>query len=133
MLAELVEGGLIGVGFGVREVEVAHAIDRHDMDVHVGHLEPGDHEPDTGGVEECFLRLTDAVGDGHEVGSGGSIEIGPLVDLDTGYDEDVAVSKGTHVEEGDTDVVGPDEASRDLAGDDAGEDGRHAGIVGCGP
>ena len=133
MLAELVEGGLIGVGFGVREVEVADAIDRHDMDVHVGHLEPGDHEPDTRRVEECFLRLTDAVGDGHEVGSGGSIEIGPLVDLDTGYDEDVAVSKGTHVEEGDTDVVGPDEASRDLAGDDAGEDGRHAGIVGCGP
>ena len=82
---------------------------------------------------ECFLRLTDAVRDGHEVGSGGSIEIGPLVDLDTGHDEDMAVSEGTHVEEGDTDVVGPDEASGDLAGDDAGEDGRHAGIVGCGP
>ena len=67
------------------------------------------------------------------VGGGGGIEIGPLVDLDTGDDKDVAVSEGAHVEEGDTDVVGPDEASWDLAGDNAGEDGRHAGIVGCGP
>ena len=67
------------------------------------------------------------------MGSGGGVKFGPLVDLNTGYDKDVAVSEGTHVEERDADVVGPDEATRDLAGDDAGEDGRHARSVGCGP
>ena len=58
-------------------------------------------------------------------------EIGPLVDLGSRYDEHMSGCEWTDVHEGNTDVVGVDETTGDLAVDDAGEDGGHEGIVGC--
>ena len=56
-----------------------------------------------------------------------------MVDLAARDHENVASGQRADVEEGDTDVVLAHEAARDLAVDDAGEDGGHVGIVGSRP
>ena len=56
-----------------------------------------------------------------------------MVDFVAWDHENVTSGQGSNVEEGDTDVVLAHEAARDLAVDDAGEDGWHVGIVGSRP
>jgi len=97
----------------------------------VRNFEPGDHQSDPSGGKHVALRLADAMGDCHEMGDRVGFEIGPLVDLGSGYDEHMSGCEWTDVHEGNADVVGVDETTGDLAVDDAGEDGGHKGIVGC--
>jgi hypothetical protein len=93
--------------------------------VDVWHLEARDHQADARGVEHLPLRVADCVRDAHEVRDRIGIEVGPLVDLVDRHHERVTRRQRAHVEEGDSSIVPPQEAARDLAGDDAGEDGRH--------
>lgn len=51
------------------------------MDVGVGHLESGDHQPDSLTLDHRLLGLADSMGDRHEVARQIGIELGPLIDL----------------------------------------------------
>ena len=89
------------------------------------HLEPGDHQTD-------FLRIVDFVerppnGGGHLHQMIPKIwwTVEPVIDLLPRDDENVTRSQRVYREEGDTQIVPPNECARDLSFDDPGEDGRH--------
>jgi hypothetical protein len=115
----------VGVTGGVGEVHVVHAVDGHDVEVDVGHLEAGDHQPDPGGGEGRHLRLADALGDAQQVGVEIGIEVEPVVDLLDRHHQGVAVPQRVDRQEGHAAVVAPHEAPGQLALDDLGEDRRH--------
>jgi hypothetical protein len=117
----------VGVGVGLREVEVSHVVDRHHVQVGVGNLEAGDHQPHPGGGEGRLLGVADSVCHLRAMGRHVGREVGPAVDLGHGNDEDVAPVEGPDVDHGDTQVVTPDDPAGDLPLDDAGEDGGHRG------
>ena len=122
--------GLVGVGFSPAEVEVTHAVHRHDVDVDMGYFEAGDHQANTGRGEQIALCSSDSLSDHHQMGGSVGVEISPMVDLGSGHDENVAGRKWPDVHERNACVVGVNKTTRDLAVDDAGEDGGHKGLVG---
>lgn len=100
------------------------------MDVAVGHFEPRDYQCDslarkrpalrigkpTCRCECCFRRCT--------------VEVDPLIDLRARNDQQVPRRHGVDGHERRTMVVLVDEGPRQFAGDDPGEDGRHAPRLG---
>ena len=127
-----VDLGLVGIGVGLAEVKVRHRLEWHDVHVHVRHFETGDHEADALGRQQLALRLPDALGNGHQMGRRVGRKVGPVIDLGSRNNEHMARRERPDVHEGDAHVVLPDETAGNLAVDDAGEDGGHVRIVGCG-
>ena len=93
--------------------------------VNVRHLESCDHQSHAGRCEHLALRVADRVRDAHQVPGSVFVEIGPLVDLVDRDHEHGAGGERSNVQERNGSIVTPQEAARDLTGDDAGEDGRH--------
>ena len=64
-IGDLVEVGRIGVGVGLGEIQMVHAIDGYDVDVNMGDFETGHQEADSTGGEGRLLGDSDSVGDAH--------------------------------------------------------------------
>ena len=93
------------------------------MHVNMGDLEPGDHQADAVRREpRRLLGRGHAMGHRHQMGNRLGVEIHPVVDLDYRHHQHVAPVEGSHVHEGDADVVSPYEAAGYLSVDDPGED-----------
>lgn len=99
----------------------------------VGDFEAGDHHADACRGEQFALSAPDALCYDHQMRSDLGREVNPVVDLVARDHKNMASGQGANVEECDTNVVLDHEAARDLAVDDAGEDGWHVGIVGSRP
>lgn len=129
----LVHIGVRDVAEDVVQVEVGRAATRPYVDVRVRDLVPLDEQPDPVGVELFALGQPDEAGDPEDVSGDVGIQVDPLVDLRARHDHRVPELKGTDRQERDTDVIGPDEPTGDLAVDDACEQGGHGPNVttGC--
>ena len=100
------------------------------MDMGVGDLEAGDHQPHPGRGEQFLLGRGHPLGDTDEVTDRVGVEIDPVIRLGSGHHQHVTPVEGPDVEEGDTHVVAVNQPGLDLAVDYSGEDGRHSLIVG---
>lgn len=115
--------GLLGPG----EVEVALGPDREHVKVQVRDFHARDDQSGTRGAERFLGGDADRVGHAHEVVHQFRVGVGPLVYLGPRHDQGVAGIQRRDRQERDGLVVGVDEPSGQLAVDDPGEDGRHAG------
>lgn len=111
------------------EVETVDVSEGYDVDVGVGNFEAGDHQADADGTEGRLLGGRDHPGDFEEMRRDTRVEIDPVVDLGTRYDQGVPGRQRVDGQEADGDVVPPHEAPGELAGDDAAEDAGHAVTV----
>ena len=92
------------------------------MEVAVRHLQPGQHDADSLGLEARHLRATDRLRRLGEVTQQRRFEVDPVVDLAPRHDQAVARAKRTVGEENDALVIFPDESRGQPALDDLGED-----------
>ena len=113
------------MGGRVGEVEVVHAAHRDDVEVQVGHLQPGDHQCHPRRFVLGLEDRTDRLGDAHQVGVQVGWCVEPVVELVERHHQGVAGLERVDAEEGDRTLVPPDEVAGELAVDDAREDGRH--------
>ncbi len=95
------------------------------MDMGVRYFKACDHEANPSAGNAGLLGLGNMVSNGHEVANGCSVQIGPLVDFGLGDDQDVAWVQGSNIQHDNTGFVIPDESTRNLATNDAGENRRH--------
>lgn len=125
----LVHIGVGDVGEHVGRVEVGSASTWPDVHVRVRDLVTLDEHADPLRAELLPLCQPDEARDLEEMRCNAGLEIDPLVDLDPGHDHRVPELQRTDREERDADLVGPDEPTRDLAVDDASEQGSHGSNV----
>lgn len=118
---------------GVPEVEIGHRVDGQDVQMGMGDLEPGDHQPDSSAREGLTLSSTDVVGHHHQMGRDCAVQINPLIDFDLRNHEAMAPVQRPNVDHDHTVVVIPDQAARNLAGNDSREDRRHEPRLGRSP
>ena len=121
-------GGVIGVA----EVEIVRFPNRHDVDVHVGHLETENRRPDLHGLPFVLDGATHAVGHVGQVLHRGAGEIEPVVHFLPGYHQRMAGLEGSHGKESHAALVAPNESRGKFSVNDAAENGCHAGPPGGG-
>ena len=92
------------------------------------HFQAEDQQRDPRGVERGLLRLADELRHHHAVLRDGEIEVEPVVGLDPRHHQRVTGIERVDREERHDEVVTPHERARELALDDAGEDGGHRQI-----
>lgn len=114
-------------GRRVGEVQIRDTVHRHQVEVQMGHLEAGDHQPDPLGIKSSLDGRPDAAGDIEQVSRQVRWTVDPVVDLLDRHNQGVTVPEGIDGHEGDTTLVTPDDRSGNLAFDDPGEDGGHVG------
>lgn len=88
-------------------------------------LETGDDQTNPVGCKCMQLCTADRLSDRRQVTHELCWEIQPVIDLESGYDQGVPGPNRIDGEEADGQFVSPDESPRELAVDDAGEQGRH--------
>lgn len=124
-----VEVGCRRIGVRLTEVEISHRVDRHDVQVGVGHLETGDHEANSLGCKQRSLGIPNLMCSFHEMRGCFGREVDPLVGLRLWDDENVSWCERSNVEECDAKIVIENHARWDVAIDDFGEDGCHAATL----
>lgn len=100
-----------------------HAVDRNNVEMYVGNLEAGDHEPDFGGTVGTVERLADLLCNPRDVSDQAAVQVEPVIDFVSRNDECVPFTQWRYREERDAAFVLPNEPARQFAVDDPGEDG----------
>lgn len=72
-----------------REIEVSEIVDRHHMEMHMGHIETHDHHPDALRGERLELGPADALSHDRELGRDFGRKIDPMVDFHSGNHQNV--------------------------------------------
>lgn len=108
----------------------AGGVGRPHVQVQVVDLEPLDRHQRPHTVELDPLRPPDGVRDTRQVREQVGLGIGPHVNLLTRHDQRVSRRDRPRRQERDALLVAPHETARDLSGDDAAENRRHAPTVG---
>lgn len=125
-LSERCHGGIdpvLGLVLACRvEGKFLLATHRDDVEVAVGDSVAGNNHAGTGHIEHGFLDLADPARNREEVICGAIVEVGELVDLGPGDDEDVPISMGFDRRNCDAHLVGPHETTRNLASKNLGVD-----------
>lgn len=114
------------VAVDVGKAEVAEAAGGEDVDVQVGHLQPGDDHSRALRFECPAHGLSDQLANRHDASEDRGIDVLPLIDLGARHHEGVALCHRLYRQERDDLVVLVHEAAGQFAVDDLGEDRRHA-------
>jgi len=127
----LVELGLVRIGVCVCEVEVGHGFDTKHVKVGVSDLESCDHQPNSSGSEQCFLRVSDVMSARHAMRRILNRKVGPLVGFRPWNHEAMPWSQGANIEKSHASHVLPYHSRRNIAVDNLGEDRTHSDTVGA--
>ena len=83
----------------VSEIEVAWFVERHEMDVHMGHIDAHHSLADLDAGTDFLEPFGNALGEEVQFGKGGVVEVKDVVDLFLGDAEHMAADDGVDVEE----------------------------------
>lgn len=93
-------------------------------------LKAGNNHPNPSTTKRCLLRLSDPLGDRHQMAYRRLRQIDPFIDLDFWYHQDMTGCERVNRQEDAANFVGVDERGGDITGEDSGEDA-HGAMVGA--
>jgi cardiolipin synthase (CMP-forming) len=120
----------VNVGGRVGEIELAHVVGRHDVNMDVGHLVTCDDHAYTLATEGRLLRFPHTLGYRHEMRHGFGRQVNPMVDFSPRNDQHMTSRERVNGQEDSADVVGIHEGGGNLAREDPAEDA-HRAMVGA--
>jgi cardiolipin synthase (CMP-forming) len=120
----------VNVGGRVGEIELAHVVGRHDVNMDVGHLVTCDDHANTLATEGRLLRFPHTLGYRHEMRHGFGRQVNPMVHFGPRNNQHMTSRERVNGQEDSADVVGVHEGGGNLAREDPAEDA-HRTMVGA--